>query len=72
MITVFVQNTWVVVMKDYKIKGALILKKLTVCYKKLYSNKMRGRKCPGKGQLPISNTMVSRNSIKHMKKKALI
>lgn len=62
MITFSVQDTGLVVTKDYKSEEALILKELKVC-NKLRINKMQSRKCHGK-----SITVVSRSSIKHITK----
>lgn len=62
MITFSVQDTGIVVTKDYKSEEALILRELKVC-NKLRINKMESRKCHGE-----SSTMVSRSSIKHVTK----
>ena len=48
MITFSVQDTGIVITKDYKSEEALILKELKVCNKKLRINKMQSRKCHGK------------------------
>ena len=45
MITFSVQDTEIVVTKDYKSEGTLILKELKIYYKKLHSNEIHGRKC---------------------------
>ena len=45
MITLSMQDAEIVVTKDYKSEGTLILRELKIYYKKLHINEIQGRKC---------------------------